>query len=124
MTRLDSLIEIKNALELSISIMEKKLIDAGEYIYNMKPKPHFTQKWRKSPSGFELTNEDLHNLFDYFMMTDLIPISDTLKLNNMDKWYDDFITRLGKKAVPELYEIKLTPPIPKNFFKKKKKVKR
>jgi len=32
--------------------------------------------------------------------------------------------RIGKKAVPELYEIKLTPPIPKNFFKKKKKVKK
>ena len=66
----------------------------------------FTKKWKKSPSGFELTNEDLHNLYDLFNLIQG-DFYELLKINKIEKWYiDDFYYRVEKKAVPELWEDK------------------
>lgn len=52
---------------------------------------------------FRLTQEDLSNLYDLFYM---IESNETLKLNKMDKWADEFHQRIEKIVIPELYEEK------------------
>lgn len=69
----------------------------------MTKQKHFTKKWRKSPSGFELTNEDLHNLYELAYLLDKWHLISTRKLKELNNWYDDFFTRIKKTAVPELW---------------------
>jgi hypothetical protein len=53
----------------------------------------------------ELTEEDLHNLYDTLdiaMMSKFF--NDTMKLNYMDKWLNDFFMRLDKVVIGDLKE--------------------
>ena len=57
----------------------------------------------KEARKFKLTNYDLLNLYDLFYMIDG-ETHDTLKLNKMDKWFEDFLERVERIVIPELYE--------------------
>ncbi len=50
-----------------------------------------------------LTSEDLHNLYDMMYMID-DDMMETLKLNNMEKWFMKFHKKIEKIVIPELYE--------------------
>jgi hypothetical protein len=50
----------------------------------------------------KLTEEDLHNLYDTLdiaMMSKFF--NDTMKLNHMDKWLNDFFYRLDKVVIDD-----------------------
>lgn len=55
--------------------------------------------------NLKLTEQDLHNLYDlYYMMTPDKELEDTLKLNKMWEWFNDFFDRLEDVVVPEINE--------------------
>ena len=56
---------------------------------------------------FRLTAKDLGNLFDLQFMVDTPKevrqdFWETLRLNNMDKWFTDFFKRVENIVIPEL----------------------
>ena len=62
------------------------------------------EKWKKQKAKLELTNQDLHNLYDLLHMSESIELKQTLLLNDMLDWYKAFFKKVEKVAVPELYE--------------------
>jgi len=48
--------------------------------------------------NFKLKPKDFHNLYDLFWMVNSPEsnVADTLKLNNMDKWFYDFTARIER----------------------------
>jgi len=62
---------------------------------------------KEEAKKFRLTDEDLGNLYDCMWIMDTPPeiqqdFRETLKINNMDKWFHDLRDRLERVVVPEL----------------------
>lgn len=55
----------------------------------------------KKAKKFKLKPEDFHNLYDLFWMVDSTDVMDTLKLNNMDKWFINFTARVERVLFDE-----------------------
>lgn len=59
----------------------------------------------KQSKKFRLAPLDFHNLYDYMHMANMEEgLRETLKLNNMLEWFDDFFIRIEKIVVPEFYD--------------------
>lgn len=63
------------------------------------------KKWM---NRFNITEKDLHNLFDLFYIITTpkefgMDLKKTLKLNKMDRWFNEFFTKLDKYCLPELW---------------------
>jgi len=61
----------------------------------------------KEAKEFKLTSDDLSNLYDLFHIVDNpkeIPIDfkETLKLNKMESWFNNFLERLEEVIITEL----------------------
>lgn len=55
----------------------------------------------------KITEQDMHNLYDlFYMINPDEELEDTLKLNKMWKWFNDFFDRLEEVVVPEIKEEK------------------
>jgi len=69
-----------------------------------KPTKKQMQKWMKKQEElakeFKLTVRDLHNLYDLFYMITWQDYK-TLKLNKMNKWFEDLFTRLEDICLDE-----------------------
>jgi len=66
---------------------------------------------KEEAKKFKLTDEDLGNLYDCMWMMDTPKeinqdFRGTLKINNMDKWFNDLRNRLERVVVPEIYNEK------------------
>lgn len=57
----------------------------------------YDKEVRKKAKKFKLKPEDFHNLYDLFWMTGgFKEVEDTLKINNMDKWFYNFTARVKR----------------------------
>lgn len=63
----------------------------------------YRKEVRRGAKEFDLTAEDLSNLYDIFYMVNWQDM-ETMKLNKMDKWFKKFFERVEKIVIPELYE--------------------
>lgn len=72
------------------------------------------KKWykiqEKLAKDFKLSVTDMHNLYDLFYMITTpeelgINLMETLKLNKMDKWFNNFFNRLDDICLRELNSI-------------------
>jgi len=63
----------------------------------------YLEHLKEESKKFILTSEDLGNLFDLSSMIGN-DVYETLKLNNMDKWFDNFFQKIEKIILPELYD--------------------
>lgn len=75
----------------------------------------------KAKADIELTNEDVHNLYDFFYMSQTTQLHKDLKLNKMWKWYSEMLRKLEKICCPELIPNK---KIVKQIVKLKKEIKK
>lgn len=50
----------------------------------------------------KITGKDLNNLYDLFYLIDCKELRVDLKLNKMDKWFDEFFIKIEKIVVPEI----------------------
>lgn len=118
-------ISIKKAKELLMSKkgpvpIEKAIKEAENKFPNVpteKEMKEYKKRIKREAKKFKLTSTDLSNLYDLFYMVDTPPeismdFRKTLKINNMDKWFNDFHIRIEKIIIPELW---------KNDKKQKKK---
>ena len=63
----------------------------------------YKKQLKKEGEKIVLTPEDLHNLYDMMYMVDN-DMMETLKLNNMNKWFMKFQNKIERIVIPELYE--------------------
>ena len=58
----------------------------------------YDQEVREKAKKFKLNPEDFHNLYDLFWMVNSseLDIAETLKLNKMDKWFQNFTARVER----------------------------
>lgn len=60
-------------------------------------KKEYDKKVEKEASKFDLTAEDLHNLYDLMYITDFGDVK-----NNFEDWFYDFFDKIEEIVVPEL----------------------
>ncbi len=69
----------------------------------LKELKEYKKQLKKEGEKIVLTPEDLHNLYDMMYMVDN-DMMETLKLNNMNKWFMKFQNKIERIVIPELYE--------------------
>lgn len=72
-----------------------------------KEMKEYTTYLNKEAKKFKITAEDLSNLYDLFHIVDSpselnIDLKKTLKLSNMDQWFNDFFNRMDDIILKEV----------------------
>lgn len=86
------------------------MISQSKAIHGLTKKDlaEYDKEIRKKAKKFKIKPEDFHNLYDLFWITDgFKDVTDTLKINNMDKWFYNFTARVERVLFSEDFALEL-----------------